>query len=164
MKILIVFAVFVFSFSVVACSPSCTHGATKKEKTEKETVEKKEKTEKAAVKNVIIFEVPEKQQKLMGLKTAKLSKNDKGSVMVPNVCIQEINGKTVILLSLGDNKFALREIKVDEKQDKNSLVTKNINEGETVITDGAAKLKAGVERMMSGHHHGHTHGPGGHTH
>jgi hypothetical protein len=132
----------------------CQSGTAKKAGTQSKPV---------IVKNEKVFAIPAKQQKMLGVKTVKLAKDAKGLLQVPNTSIQNIQGKTAIFLSLGENKFALRYIKVDKKKAKYSLVSKNVLEHEIVVTDGAAKLKAGVLRMLSNSHKGHAHGPGGHA-
>jgi hypothetical protein len=116
------------------------------------------------VKNEKVFAIPARQQQLLGLKTTKLVKDAKGSLQVSNTSIQNINGKSAIFISLDNNKFALRYIKVDEKKAKYSLVSKNVLEHELVVTDGATKLKAGVIRMLSGAHGGNSSCSGGHGH
>jgi hypothetical protein len=99
----------------------------------------------------------------MGLQSQHVHANDSGFFVLPKSALQTIDGHKTIFINLGNNQFAMRYIEVVQDSSDSIWIHKNLNSEDAVITVGTDKLKTGVLRKWKGHH-GHTHGPGGHTH
>lgn len=113
---------------------------------------------------VMFFNVPEKHQKSMKLVTAEIKKNKDGLFEVPLKSVQDMFDKKVVFIKHDKLKFSIREISIIKETSDFCFVEKNMMEKDEIVTEGSTFLKAGVTRMLSDHHHGHSHGPGGHTH
>ena len=160
----------VVSISLIACSGNDTSS---KESGTTQDVSQQNTTEQAAysqepaseqpVHNEMVFDVPETYQKVMELKIIPNQDDGSGAFSIPKSAIESIDDHDAIFLSLGNNQFALRFVTIDEDLGSHIVVRQNMVVGEMIVTEGSEKLKAGILRKTTGHH-GHTHGPGGHTH
>lgn len=128
----------------------------------KDTLNQKSPEKKTGESNVIedafTFNVPKQFQTKINLKTTPLLKDANGQIKVPNISIQDFNGKTSIFLSVGNDKFVLRHIEVKQRNDIHSIVEKNVLENEAIVTNGVQQLSKALMRVMSGSGgHGHSH-------
>jgi multidrug efflux system membrane fusion protein len=66
-------------------------------------------------------------------------------VIVPSAAIQRGSQGTFVFVVQADKTVAMRSVTIGPQQDDKVAVTKGLNPGETVVTDGADRLRDGAE-------------------
>ena len=68
----------------------------------------------------------------------------RGAVLVPQRAVTEIQGSYQVAVVGGDNKVAVRPVKVGDRVGSLWIVTEGLKPGELVIAEGIQKVKAGM--------------------
>ena len=67
------------------------------------------------------------------------------AILVPQRAIQELQGAKTVLVVDGENKVAVRTIRLGDKVDKEVVVLDGLNAGERVIVEGMQKARPGSQ-------------------
>ena len=171
------YLIIILTLSIMSCSAN--NNDTKKEdntqnstsaKAVKNNDSKKEEntqniTSAKAVSNLMEFDIPKDAQDMMELGVSALKEDSDGNVVVPNKSIVEIDNKKVVFLSLGNEAFTMRDIKIIKTDENNSFIKENLLKDEKIVVEGADKIRNGILRMMSQNQNtGHSHGGGAGSH
>lgn len=71
-----------------------------------------------------------------------------GRTVVPASAVQRGTDSTFVFVVKPDHTVAIRTVTVGPQQDDRVSITKGLNPGETVVTDGADRLRDGAEVMI----------------
>lgn len=72
----------------------------------------------------------------------------RNQVVVPTAAVQRGSQGTFVFVVQPDHTVAMRSVTLGPQQDDKAAVTKGLNPGETVVTDGADRLREGAEVII----------------
>lgn len=99
-----------------------------------------------SVQLIAAFSNPEKTLKSGGAANLIIPRQNTSAIIIPQLCVSEVQNKKFVYTVDKDNKVKYTEIKVDPQNDGNNyVVTDGLKVGDKYVTNGVTKLKDGME-------------------
>ncbi len=99
-----------------------------------------------SVQLIATFANPERQLKSGATGNIIIPRQNTSAIIVPQMCVMEVQNKKFVYILGKDNKVKYTEIKVDPQNDGNNyVVTDGLKVGDKYVTNGVTKLNDGME-------------------
>ena len=99
-----------------------------------------------SVQVIALFPNPERLLKSGGSGSIIIPKSNNDAIVIPQICVSEVQNKKFVYILGKDNKVKYTEIKVDPQNDGNNyIVTEGLKVGDKYVTNGITKLNDDME-------------------
>ena len=99
-----------------------------------------------SVQIIALFNNPARKLKSGGTGNIVIPRQNSNAIVIPQLCVSEVQNKKFVYTLGKDNKVKYTEIKVDPQNDGNNyIVTEGLKAGDKYVTNGITKLNDGME-------------------